>query len=265
MNAFSSVVLHERHVSQQAGSHGITIYGPASQEPEDRLRLLPDPGPVGAHEVGRLPGRVRAVAFAPPLRFGACRRAIRSSCLLAARPGARIRSRAGQPRADMAATRHGQVHDAVVVELRAGRLEAVRRVPVPSPSGRRAGPRGRRSRRGRRAPVGRRSLDRGRAWPPRRGRSAPSRRRRARARSRRARRRRGAGGGGWWVRGRGRRGRGTATPAPRRTPAAAAATRRTPSWRRGRRRPARRLDTHDKNLTVSRNAVRASGRKGSTG
>jgi hypothetical protein len=31
MNAFSSVVLHERHVSQQAGSHGITIYGPAAK------------------------------------------------------------------------------------------------------------------------------------------------------------------------------------------------------------------------------------------
>ena len=31
MNAFSSVVLHERHVSQYAGSHGITIYGPAAK------------------------------------------------------------------------------------------------------------------------------------------------------------------------------------------------------------------------------------------
>ena len=31
MNAFSSVVLHERHTSQYAGSHGITIYGPAAK------------------------------------------------------------------------------------------------------------------------------------------------------------------------------------------------------------------------------------------
>ena len=31
MNAFSSVVLHERHVSNYAGSHGITIYGPAAK------------------------------------------------------------------------------------------------------------------------------------------------------------------------------------------------------------------------------------------
>ena len=31
MNAISSVVLHERHVSQQAGSHGITIYGPVAK------------------------------------------------------------------------------------------------------------------------------------------------------------------------------------------------------------------------------------------
>ena len=31
MNAFPSVVLHERHVSQYAGSHGITIYGPAAK------------------------------------------------------------------------------------------------------------------------------------------------------------------------------------------------------------------------------------------
>ncbi len=31
MNAFSTVVLHERHTGQYAGSHGITIYGPASK------------------------------------------------------------------------------------------------------------------------------------------------------------------------------------------------------------------------------------------
>jgi len=31
MNAFSSVVLHERHVNNYAGSHGITIYGPAAK------------------------------------------------------------------------------------------------------------------------------------------------------------------------------------------------------------------------------------------
>ena len=31
MNAFSTVVLHERHVGQYAGSHGITIYGPAAK------------------------------------------------------------------------------------------------------------------------------------------------------------------------------------------------------------------------------------------
>jgi hypothetical protein len=32
MNSFSTVVLHERHVSQYAASHGITIYGPASRQ-----------------------------------------------------------------------------------------------------------------------------------------------------------------------------------------------------------------------------------------
>ena len=31
MNAFPSVVLHERHVAQYAGSHGITIYGPGAK------------------------------------------------------------------------------------------------------------------------------------------------------------------------------------------------------------------------------------------
>ncbi len=31
MNAFSSVVLHERHVNNYAGSHGITIYGPGTK------------------------------------------------------------------------------------------------------------------------------------------------------------------------------------------------------------------------------------------
>ncbi len=31
MNAFPGVVLHERHVSQYAGSHGITIYGPGAK------------------------------------------------------------------------------------------------------------------------------------------------------------------------------------------------------------------------------------------
>jgi hypothetical protein len=31
MNAFPSVVLHERHVAQYAGSHGITIYGPSAK------------------------------------------------------------------------------------------------------------------------------------------------------------------------------------------------------------------------------------------
>ena len=31
MNAFSSVVLHERHTGPYAGSHGITIYGPAAK------------------------------------------------------------------------------------------------------------------------------------------------------------------------------------------------------------------------------------------
>jgi hypothetical protein len=31
MNAFSSVVLHERHVGNYAGSHGITIYGPGTK------------------------------------------------------------------------------------------------------------------------------------------------------------------------------------------------------------------------------------------
>jgi hypothetical protein len=29
MNAFSTVVLHERHVSQYSDVHGITIYGPS--------------------------------------------------------------------------------------------------------------------------------------------------------------------------------------------------------------------------------------------
>jgi hypothetical protein len=31
LNAFPAVVLHERHLSRQAGSHGITIYGPAAK------------------------------------------------------------------------------------------------------------------------------------------------------------------------------------------------------------------------------------------
>jgi hypothetical protein len=31
MNAFSSAVLHERHTSQYAGSHGTTIYGPVAK------------------------------------------------------------------------------------------------------------------------------------------------------------------------------------------------------------------------------------------
>ena len=31
MNAFSSVVLYERHVQNYVGSHGITIYGPGTK------------------------------------------------------------------------------------------------------------------------------------------------------------------------------------------------------------------------------------------
>ena len=31
MNAFASVVLHERHVATYAGSHGITIYAPGNK------------------------------------------------------------------------------------------------------------------------------------------------------------------------------------------------------------------------------------------
>jgi hypothetical protein len=32
MDAFTAVVLHERHTGPYAGSHGITIYGPASKQ-----------------------------------------------------------------------------------------------------------------------------------------------------------------------------------------------------------------------------------------
>ena len=42
MNAFPSVVLHERHVGQYAGSHGITIYGP---RPRTRRSTSPTTGP----------------------------------------------------------------------------------------------------------------------------------------------------------------------------------------------------------------------------
>jgi hypothetical protein len=31
MNAFSSLVLHERHLSHYSAAHGITIYGPAAK------------------------------------------------------------------------------------------------------------------------------------------------------------------------------------------------------------------------------------------
>ena len=59
MNAFPGVVLHERHTGPYAGSHGITIYGPAStaaspfakvEGKEPAAPTRPGPGGVGTKE-----------------------------------------------------------------------------------------------------------------------------------------------------------------------------------------------------------------------